>query len=108
MSEYVAEVTPPHGDYRQESIMMLKDGFGHMKENNCVAKTKLVDSTLGEIGKVLGNEGVDVGHREGTAESGWVLLDYGSVIVHVFDPNTRHYYNLEQLWSKSKPVIRIQ
>ncbi len=67
-----------------------------------------INAVVREIGKVLGNEGVDVGHREGTAESGWVLLDYGSVIVHVFDPNTRHYYNLEQLWSKSKPVIRIQ
>ena len=36
--------------------------------------------------------------REGLEDSTWVLLDYGDVILHIFDPETRAYYDLERLW----------
>ena len=45
---------------------------------------------------------------EGTAESGWILLDYNSVIVHLFDAEMRHFYQLEELWSAGRIVARIQ
>jgi ribosome-associated protein len=67
-----------------------------------------INAIVKEIDKVLGDAGIHVHHSEGKAESGWVLLDYSDVIVHVFDTDTREYYGLEQLWSKAKPVIRIQ
>ena len=47
-------------------------------------------------------------HTEGTADSGWVLLDYGDVIVHVFSASQRTFYNLEQLWSAATPIVRLQ
>jgi ribosome-associated protein len=41
---------------------------------------------------------------EGAAYSHWILLDYGDVIVHVFEKDTRVYYNLEKLWMDAKTV----
>ena len=38
---------------------------------------------------------------QGTAESFWMVLDYGDIIVHIFDENTREFYDLERLWSPS-------
>ncbi len=46
----------------------------------------------------LRGEGVNVLHAEGVAESGWVLLDYGDVLMHVFLEDSRLYYALERLW----------
>jgi ribosome-associated protein len=41
---------------------------------------------------------------EGYRESRWIVLDYGSVVIHVFDEETREYYALEQLWSEATRV----
>jgi ribosome-associated protein len=47
-------------------------------------------------------------HTEGKPDSGWVLLDYGDVILHVFSPAQRNFYNLEQLWAAATPIVRLQ
>ena len=46
--------------------------------------------------------------REGTASSHWVLVDFGSVVVHVFTPPERDYYSLEKHWSEARTVLRVQ
>ncbi len=46
--------------------------------------------------------------REGTPASHWVLVDFGSVIVHVFTPPERDYYGLEKHWSSARVVVRVQ
>jgi ribosome-associated protein len=46
--------------------------------------------------------------REGSAETGWVLLDFGDVIVHVFGPMEREFYRLERLWSGAPTVVYLQ
>jgi ribosome-associated protein len=60
------------------------------------------------VGKELRREGIRPQHVEGAADSGWVLMDYGSVIAHLFSPELREFYGLEELWRAATPVVRIQ
>ncbi len=46
--------------------------------------------------------------KEGEAASGWVLLDYGDVVVHILAPDEREYYGLEEHWADARSVVRIQ
>jgi len=61
-----------------------------------------------EIGHTLKREGILPRHAEGTIDSGWLLLDFGDVVVHIFAPFEREYYQLDGLWSQAAPVVRIQ
>ncbi|MBS1249324.1 MAG: Ribosomal silencing factor RsfS [Chloroflexi bacterium] len=45
---------------------------------------------------------------EGEASAGWMLLDYGDLILHVFSPDRREFYRLEELWSEGKTVLHVQ
>lgn len=47
-------------------------------------------------------------HVEGEPGSGWVLMDYGDVIVHFFAPEQRDYYALEEFWKQASVVLRMQ
>lgn len=55
----------------------------------------------------LRNEKIHVWHKEGFSKLNWVLMDYVEVIVHIFRPETRAYYNLEKLWADA-PTIRVK
>ena len=46
--------------------------------------------------------------REGTAASHWVLVDFGSVVVHILTPPEREYYGLEKLWSEARIILSVQ
>jgi ribosome-associated protein len=55
----------------------------------------------------LRDEGIKPLGVEGLSSARWVLLDYGSVIVHLFAPEEREYYGLERLWSTATEVVRL-
>ena len=61
-----------------------------------------------EVQDTLRDEGVRPLHGEGEADSNWILLDYGSVIVHIFTAEERDYYKLERLWHEAIPVVKMQ
>ena len=58
--------------------------------------------------EAVGKDGPTLHHREGSAESGWVLLDFGDLVVHVFSEEQRDYYRLEQVWRAGRELVRIQ
>jgi ribosome-associated protein len=55
----------------------------------------------------LRDEGIKPLGIEGQSSARWVLLDYGSVIVHLFAPEEREYYGLERLWNNATQVVRL-
>jgi ribosome-associated protein len=61
-----------------------------------------------EIEHALKKAGILPHHHEGTVDSGWLLLDYGDVIIHVFGAREREYYKLDELWNEARTVLRIQ
>ncbi len=67
-----------------------------------------IQAIYDEIEHALKKEGVLPHHHEGTLDSGWLLIDFGDVIVHIFAPSEREYYQLDELWSKAVPALRIQ
>jgi ribosome-associated protein len=48
------------------------------------------------------------GRVEGQAEDGWILIDYGEIILHLFSPDRRDYYRLEELWANGKLLLHLQ
>ena len=51
---------------------------------------------------------INARHIEGSGETGWVLLDYVDVVIHIFTPSLRSYYNLESLWANAPVLLRMQ
>jgi ribosome-associated protein len=45
---------------------------------------------------------------EGAPQDGWLLVDYGDVVVQIFSPDRRNYYRLEDLWAKGKVLLRLK
>lgn len=56
----------------------------------------------------LGKQDIRARRTEGDAASGWALLDFGDVIVHVFDSELRSFYKLEALWAEAPTLLSIQ
>jgi ribosome-associated protein len=60
------------------------------------------------IDETISREFARDARTEGTPDTGWILLDYGDVVVHIFSVALRDYYRLERLWSKATPVVVVQ
>ena len=67
-----------------------------------------MDALAQDVVQQLKQSGSALHHREGGLDSGWLLLDFGDVIAHLFAPQEREYYRLEERWSRAKQIVRIQ
>ncbi|MBE6622146.1 MAG: ribosome silencing factor [Ruminococcaceae bacterium] len=71
----------------------------------CTGNSNTQTRALGdEVEYKLGLEGIEPARVEGRESALWVLLDYSSVLVHVFHTEARQYYNLEKLWNEAEEV----
>lgn len=64
-----------------------------------------VKTLCDELEDKMAEEGLFVRRKEGYQEGRWVVLDFGDVLVHIFHPEERTYYNLERLWDSGDNVI---
>jgi ribosome-associated protein len=47
-------------------------------------------------------------HKEGHPSAGWLVIDFGDIVVHLFSPDQRDYYQIEKLWDRGKVLLRLQ
>ena len=69
--------------------------------------SRQIEALEKDITDTLSEVNVHRFNREGTHDSGWVLLDFSDVIVHIFGPEEREFFGLERLWSGASEVVRI-
>lgn len=81
-------------------ISVLADYFIIANGTNANQVNALVDS----VEEALSKAGYDVKQREGYGLGNWVLLDFGDIIVHVFDKENRLFYDLERIWRDGKAI----
>ena len=68
------------------------------------SNTTQVGAVADWIGHRLAEASIRPSHIEGEGEANWVLIDYGDVVVHVFEDRTRMHYSLEKLWGDAPRV----
>ena len=66
-----------------------------------------VRSLAEDLEEKLKEEGVEPRRKEGERESRWIVLDYAHVIVHIFHPDERQYYNIERLWQDGDNQVQF-
>jgi ribosome-associated protein len=89
-------------DIRSQSV--IADYFVVCTGNN----PRQIQAIAGDIEEKLGEVNISTKGFEGAAETGWMLLDCGDVIVHIFGPLEREFYRLERLWSTAPSVVYLQ
>jgi ribosome-associated protein len=99
-------------DRKAEEIVMLDIGKVSIIADYFVICTGTSDrhvrAIAREIDEKLGDQEINPLNVEGLTEAKWVLMDYGPVLVHIFDSDTRDFYRLEQLWTGAQTVLVVQ
>lgn len=81
-------------------VSTLADYFLMMDARN----PRLLAALSKELVDLAAKDGLEIKRREGRAESEWILLDFGDLVVHLFTPEKRQFYSLERLWNNAKKV----
>lgn len=84
------------------TISVLADYFVIANGNSSSQVEAMVDAVQEELGK----EGFLPKRVEGVRSSGWILLDYGDIVIHIFSKEDRLFYDLERIWRDGRDVSR--
>lgn len=100
-------------EHQAEDIVMLDisqiSSFSDYFVIATAQNARHMDALINVFDKDLANQGIDALRREGQSDSGWVLVDFGAVVVHLFTAEDRAFYDLEGLWSRAGvPAVRFQ
>ncbi len=69
---------------------------------------RMLDALAKDVREEVKKEYKIISIPEGGSSNGWVLLDLGDVVVHLFSPEKRDYYRLEELWNEGKVLVKLQ
>lgn len=69
---------------------------------------RMLDALADAVVESMREQHSQKGRPEGESRDGWVIIDYGDVVVHLFSPDRRDYYALEELWSNGKVLLHLQ
>ncbi len=112
-SEVATRIVDLLSDRQAEDIILLDIGtvasFADYFVIATAQNTRHMASLLDAFHKDLANEGIKSIRTEGASDSGWILVDFGAIIVHLFTPDDRLLYNLEGLWERAGvAAVRFQ
>lgn len=75
----------------------------------CSADTaRQMQAVYDEVAGTLKKNGATLHHAEGNAATGWLLLDYGDIVIHIFGKQEREFYKLDELWADAAVLLRVQ
>ncbi len=82
------------------SLTTIADYFVICNGNSSTQIKSLAD----EVEEKMKEENIDLYSKEGFSDASWILLDYSTVVVHIFNPEQRDFYSIESLWSDADEV----
>ena len=85
-----------------------KSGFADYFVIASVAGLRQLSSLATNLEDKLAEQGIIVGHVEGKGDSGWILMDYGDIIINLFTAEQREHYNMEKVWADCDRVYYDQ
>jgi ribosome-associated protein len=110
-SELAHQIVEIAADKKANDIVMLRTAEVTSMADFFVICSGRSDRQVQALARAIVDQLREQGIRplgvEGLSSGRWVLVDYASVVVHLFTPQEREYYGLERLWSGAVPVVRI-
>ncbi len=99
-------------DKKGEDILLLDlTGIADFADYFIIASgtsDRMIDSLANAVRETAKQEFDLLPKSEGNSKDGWEVVDMGDIVVHLFSPDQRDYYTLEQLWDKGKVLVRLQ
>ncbi|MDR1271747.1 MAG: ribosome silencing factor [Clostridiales Family XIII bacterium] len=93
-------------DKKGENIVLIdiaeQCSFTDLFLNATASNERQLSSLVGEVEDKLAEDGVEPKNIEGKPDSGWLLMDYGDLVVNIFLPEQRELYKLEKVWGDGK------
>jgi len=69
---------------------------------------RMLDALAQSVQETIRDQHKKKGRIEGQSHDGWMVVDFGDVVVHLFSPDQRDYYKLEELWEQGKVLLKVQ
>ena len=110
--EYALLAVDVAADKQASDILMLDirgvSDFADYFVISTVESRRQMSALREDLEKALEDRGAILHHREGADGGGWTLLDFGDLVVHLFGPEERAFYEIEAVWDKGVETVRVQ